>query len=617
MEHGNLLFDAFIYLCAAVVSVPIAKRLGLGSVLGYLVAGVLIGPFVLGFVGDQTDVMHFAEFGVVMMLFLVGLELKPSLLWKMRGPIVGTGGLQVLLSTAAITLFGMYLGLIWQQALAIGMVLALSSTAIVLQSLQEKGLMKTSAGQSAFAVLLFQDIAVIPMLAILPLLAVSSPELLVNSNSTHLGETGWVQGLVVVGVIAAIIFGGKYLMNPIFGFIAKSKLREIFTASALLLVIGVALAMQAIGLSPALGTFIAGVVLADSDFRHELESNIEPFKGLLLGLFFISVGAGIDFALLFSQPLTIIGLTLALIVGKFLVLFVLAKSNKLAKPDAWLFSVALAQGGEFAFVLFAFASTSGVLPTGLIGLLTLVVATSMLLTPLMLIANEKYISPRFATHKKTHRHADVIDEDNPIIVIGFGRFGQSVGRLLLANNISATVLDHDASQIDMVRKFGFKVYYGEGESAELLHSAGADTAKAIVVAVDDQQSSLNIVHMVQKHFPNLKILARAINRQHAVELHRLGVNDIERETMASGAELGAKALAALGWQSNIAYRKSRLFKKHDDKNVMELAAYNGDEYEYISKANEAKRLLEETLKQDTHWPHEADEHAWEKPGKLK
>jgi monovalent cation:proton antiporter-2 (CPA2) family protein len=617
MEHGNLLFDAFIYLCAAVVSVPIAKRLGLGSVLGYLVAGVLIGPFVLGFVGDQTDVMHFAEFGVVMMLFLVGLELKPSLLWKMRGPIVGTGGLQVLLSTAAITLFGMYLGLIWQQALAIGMVLALSSTAIVLQSLQEKGLMKTSAGQSAFAVLLFQDIAVIPMLAILPLLAVSSPELLVNSNSTHLGETGWVQGLVVVGVIAAIIFGGKYLMNPIFGFIAKSKLREIFTASALLLVIGVALAMQAIGLSPALGTFIAGVVLADSDFRHELESNIEPFKGLLLGLFFISVGAGIDFALLFAEPLVVIGLTAALIIGKFLVLFVLAKSNKLAKPDAWLFSVALAQGGEFAFVLFAFASTSGVLPTGLIGLLTLVVATSMLLTPLMLIVNEKYISPRFATHKKEHRDADVIDEENPIIVIGFGRFGQSVGRLLLANNISATVLDHDASQIEMVKKFGFKVYYGEGESAELLHSAGAETAKAIVVAVDDVDSSLNIVHMVQKHFPHLKILVRAINRLHAVELHRLGVNDIERETMASGAELGAKALVALGWQSNIAYRKSRLFKKHDDKNVMELAAYNGDENEYISKANEAKRLLEETLKQDTHWPHEADEHAWEKPGKLK
>lgn len=614
MEHGNLLFDAFIYLCAAVISVPIAKRLGLGSVLGYLVAGVLIGPFVLGFVGDQTDVMHFAEFGVVMMLFLVGLELKPSLLWKMRGPIVGTGGLQVLLSTALIAVFAMYLGLVWQQALAVGMVLALSSTAIVLQSLQEKGLMKTSAGQSSFAVLLFQDIAVIPMLAILPLLAVTTPELLVNTEAP---QTGWVKGLIVAAVIAAIIFGGKYLMNPIFGFIAKSKLREIFTASALLLVIGVALAMQAIGLSPALGTFIAGVVLAESDFRHELESNIEPFKGLLLGLFFISVGAGIDFGLLFADPLVVIGLTAALIIGKFLVLFLLAKSNKLAKPDAWLFSVALAQAGEFAFVLFAFANTSGVLPTGLIGLLTLVVATSMLLTPLMLIGNEKYISPRFATHKKEQRPADVIDEDNPIIVIGFGRFGQSVGRLLLANNVKATVLDHDASQIEMVRKFGFKVYFGEGESAELLHSAGADTAQAIVVAVDDVDSSLNIVHMVQKHFPHIKILARAINRLHAVELHRLGVNDIERETMASGAELGAKALVALGWQSNIAYRTSRLFKKHDDQSVLELAAFNGDEHEYVSKANEARRLLEETLKQDGTWQHEADEHAWEKPGKLK
>lgn len=617
MEHGNLLFDAFIYLCAAVISVPIAKRLGLGSVLGYLVAGVLIGPFVLGFVGDQTDVMHFAEFGVVMMLFLVGLELKPSLLWKMRGPIVGTGGLQVLLSTVAITLFCLYLGLIWQQALAIGMVLSLSSTAIVLQSLQEKGLMKTSAGQNAFSVLLFQDIAVIPMLAILPLLAVGSGDMLTSSHSVASSSSGWLNALVILAVIAAIVIGGKYLMSPIFTFIAKSKLREIFTASALLLVIGVALAMQAIGLSPALGTFVAGVVLAESDFRHELESNIEPFKGLLLGLFFISVGAGIDFALLLSKPMIIIGLTVALILSKFVVLFLLAKANKLAKPDAWLFSVALAQSGEFAFVLFGFANSSGVLPTGLIGLLILVVATSMLLTPLMLIVNEKLISPRLTKDQVEPRSADVIDEDNPAIIIGFGRFGQSVGRLLLANNIHPTVLDHDASQIDMVRKFGFKVYYGEGESEELLHSAGALNAKVIVVAVDNIQSSLNIVHMVKKHFPHLQILARAIDRGHAVELHRLGVDHVERETMASGAELGAKTLVSLGWQSNIAYRMSRLFKKHDDQSVLELAGFNGDEHEYISQSNESRRLLAETLKQDETWQHEADEHAWEQPGKLK
>lgn len=613
MEHGNILFDAFIYLFAAVMSVPLAKRLGLGSVLGYLVAGVLIGPFVLSWVGDQTDVMHFAEFGVVMMLFLVGLELKPSLLWKMRGPIIGTGGSQVLITTILLTAVGLAFELPWQQALAIGMVLALSSTAIVLQSLQEKGQMKTSAGQGAFSVLLFQDIAVIPILALLPLLATA--DIAVSEHGAQL--TGWTKALVTALVVAAIVFGGKYLTNPVFGFIAKSKLREIFTASALLLVIGIALAMQAIGLSPALGTFIAGVVLAESDFRHELESNIEPFKGLLLGLFFISVGASIDFALFADAPWAILGLTLLLIVIKFVVLFVLSKINKLAKADSWLFSMSLAQGGEFAFVLFAFAVTNQVLPNSLVAPLILVVALSMLMTPLMLLINEHLIQPRLVDANKETKQADTIShQENDVIVIGFGRFGQAVGRLLLANNVSTTVLDHDASQIELVRKYGFKVYFGEGENSELLHSAGADDAKVLVVAVDDSEVSLTIVHMVQKHFPHLTLVVRAVNRSHAIELHKLGVDIIERETLAAGAELGAKALTALGWRSNLAYRAARVFKKHDDDMVADIASIEDDKIDYLSKANQAREILARTLANDLTWQHDVDNHVWEKPGKL-
>ena len=616
MEHGNLLLDSFIYLLAAVVSVPIAKRIGLGSVLGYLVAGVLIGPFILGLVGDQTSVMHFAEFGVVMMLFLVGLELKPSLLWSMKGPILGTGGLQVLITTILLTSGAMLAGLSWQFSLAIGMTLALSSTAIVLQSLQEKNLMKTSAGQNAFAVLLFQDIAVIPMLALMPLLATIAMAGGESSHGSHSELTGWLKTIATLGAVASIVIVGKYLMNPIFSFIAKSKLREIFTATALLLVIGVALAMQAIGLSPALGTFIAGVVLAESDFRHELESNIEPFKGLLLGLFFISVGASIDFELFFSQPWLILGLTLALVTTKFIVLFVLALSNKLAKPDRWLFSFALAQGGEFAFVLFAFAGSNGVLPTELINTLILVVACSMLMTPLMLLFNEFVIQPRLVGQQTEQQNADEIHEQNATIIIGFGRFGQAVGRVLMSNNVPVTVLDHDASQIELVRKFGFKVYYGEGSSSELLHSAGAHEAKAIVVAVDNIEESLTIVHMLKQHFPQAKLLARALDRRHATELHKLDVDALERETLAAGAELGAKTLELLGWRANLAYRAARIFKTHDDNSVFELARFEGDEHEYIDKHLESRKLLEQTLGQDKNWKHEADDHAWEKPGKL-
>ncbi|QTH65029.1 cation:proton antiporter [Psychrosphaera ytuae] len=612
MEH-NLLSDAVMYLLAAVVSVPIAKRLGLGSVLGYLVAGVIIGPYVLSFVSDTKDVMHFAEFGVVLMLFLIGLELKPSLLYRMRVPIIGSGGLQVFLSTLVITAVGLGFGLQWQQAVAIGMILALSSTAIALQSLQEKNQMKSTAGQSSFAVLLFQDIAVIPILAILPLLATSD----VASMAAHSGELhGWKKGMVAALLIGAIIFGGRYLMNPIFSFIAQSQIREIFTATALLLVIAVALAMQSIGLSPALGTFLAGVVLAESDYRHELESNIEPFKGLLLGLFFISVGASIDFSIFAENPSLIVFLTLGLMILKFFILQFVGRLSTMDKADRYTFSFVLSQAGEFAFVLFAFALTVNLLPQSIVSQLTLVVALSMLLTPLFLILNDRLIQPRFGQRKEAPE-SDPISEDNKVIIIGFGRFGQAVGRLLAANKISATILDHDSSQIDMVRKFGYKVYFGEGERHELLHAAGAEHADVIVVAVDEPERSLRIISSIQKHFPHVKILARAINRPHATELLKAGVVDVERETLAGGLELGAKVMQQLGWRHNSAWRASRLFKRHDDEMVEQLATMENDEKVFINHSLKTREFIKQTLEEDQYWEHEVDEHAWERPGRLK
>ncbi len=616
MEH-NLLADAVTYLFAAVVSVPIAKRLGLGSVLGYLVAGVLIGPFVLSLVSDPKDVMHFAEFGVVMMLFLIGLELKPSLLWRLRVPILGSGGLQVFLSSLFIGAIGLFFGLPWQQALAIGMILSLSSTAIALQSLQEKGQMKSTAGQSSFAVLLFQDIAVIPMLAILPLLVASdSLGLPVDAEGLH----GWKKGLVAGGIIAAIVLGGRFLMNPIFSFIAKSQLREVFTATALLLVISVALAMQSIGLSPALGTFLAGVVLAESDYRHELESNIEPFKGLLLGLFFITVGASIDFNILSANPYLIVFMTLGLIIIKYLILQFIGRFTPMAKADRFTFAFVLSQAGEFAFVLFAFALGINLLPQELISKLTLVVALSMLLTPLMLIMNDKYVQPRFR-NQTAQPEADAISEENKVIIIGFGRFGQAVGRLLAANKITTTILDHDASQIDMVRRYGYKVYFGEGERHELLHAAGADEAEVIVVAVDEPERSLRIIKTIQTHFPHVKILARAINRPHATELLKAGVTAIERETLAGGLELGAKVMQQLGWRYNNAWRASRLFKKHDEDMVQQMVdqmtSSKADEKLFINQSLAARDLIRKTLEEDQHWEHEVDEHAWERPGTFK
>ncbi|MGF1513493.1 MAG: glutathione-regulated potassium-efflux system protein KefC [Elainellaceae cyanobacterium] len=616
MHNDGFFFQAFIYLLAAVLSVPVAKRLGLGSVLGYLIAGVIIGPYVLGLVGggQQEDVMHFAEFGVVLMLFIIGLELQPSLLWRMRGPILGLGGLQVALTTGAIAGLSLLFGLPWPMALAVGMIFALSSTAIVLQTLEEKGLLKTEAGQSAFSVLLFQDIAVIPMLALLPLL--ESPEVqakavLVAAQEQGLSLSGWQQTLVVMGVVGGIIVAGRFLMRPVFRFIADTRLREIFTATALLLVIGITLLMQMVGLSPALGTFVAGVVLAENEYRHELETNIEPFKGLLLGLFFISVGASINFNILFQQPLMIFGLVIGLMVVKGVILFGLGRGFRLTPSTNALFALALAQGGEFGFVLFSFAEQSRVLPTDITAPLVVVVALSMALTPLLLIVNERLIQPRFEAPRVEREADDIDDGETPVIIAGFGRFGQIVGRLLIANGFETTVLDHDASHIEMLRRFGHKVFYGDSSRLDLLHAAGAEHAQLFVIAIDDPDRILKTVDMVQKHFPHLKILARAIDRRHAYALIRRGVSVVERETFASSLELGKEALKLLGFRAYRAHRAAQTFRQHDDEAMQEMAYMQGDERTIAARSQQLSRDLEQILQSDgDDLPQDADQ-AWD------
>jgi len=612
MHSDGFFFQAFVYLSAAVVSVPIAKRLGLGSVLGYLIAGAVIGPYALALVGKDQDVMHFAEFGVVMMLFLVGLELQPALLWRLRGPIVGLGGLQVVGTAAVVGALGLILGLSWQVALAAGLILSLSSTAIVLQTLNEKGLMKTPGGQNSFSVLLFQDIAVIPMLAVLPLLATSAVEAAANHDAHGISALpGWQQGLIVMGMIGGIILGGRLLVRPVFRFIAATRIREVFTAAALLLVIGIALAMQLVGLSPALGTFLAGVVLADSEYRHELETDIEPFKGLLLGLFFISVGASIDFALLASNPGLICALVAALAVIKLAVLFVLGKIFKMPASQNFLFSFALAQGGEFCFVLFSFATTNNILTTDVANPLVVVVALSMVVTPLLMIINEKLVQPRFATTEKA-RQADVIDEENPVIIAGFGRFGHIVGRMLKANGVPTTVLDLDPEQIDVLRRFGLKVFYGDASRVDLLHAAGAKKARLLVLAIDEPEKANQMLQQVRHHYPHLKILARAHSLQHAHELLRLGADQVFRETFDAALDLSMEALKSLGFRAYQAQRAARLFKKHETQAIVEMHGKHGDDREaYFAEAAERVSELERVMQTDLRDFGENLDHAWE------
>ena len=579
----DFLLLAFIFLCAGVIAVPIATRLGLGSVLGYLIAGIVISPVLALLNVDVLSIQHFAEFGVVMMLFLVGLELEPKVLWSMRNRLMGLGGGQVLLTMFAVTAIAMAFGQPFSFAIAIGMVFALSSTAIVLQTLNEKGLMKSDGGQSSFSVLLTQDIAVIPMLALLPLLAM--PDLMdIGADVAHGADTGhvveageaghaeeshgddhgddhggdghgsgmslvaglngWQTTLVTIAAVAFVVFAGNSLTRPIFRFIAGAGLRELFTAAALMMVVGIALLMALVGVSAALGTFIAGVVLANSEYRHELESDIDPFRGLLLGVFFMSVGAGIDFALLYANLGTILGLTTGLMALKAIVLLGLAFVFKIQGADKWLFALGLAQAGEFGFVLLSSMTAGNILPDAIADQLLLVVALSMLLTPALFILYDRVIAPRFSEAQE--RDADEIEEQGQVIIAGHGRVGGIIARMTRGAGFKTTVVDYSASQLDMLRQFGIRAYFGDASRPDLLEAAGIKEAKLFVIAIDDRDRVTEMVHYVHTNYPHVHIIARARDRHHVYELWAAGCRDIIRETFDSSIRMGRSAYEALG-----------------------------------------------------------------------
>jgi CPA2 family monovalent cation:H+ antiporter-2/glutathione-regulated potassium-efflux system protein KefB len=606
---SGFLGQAFVYLSAAVIAVPLARRFGLGSVLGYLIAGIAIGPFGLELVGENgQDVLHFAEFGVVMMLFVIGLELEPALLWRLRGPILGMGGLQVLLSGAGLAGIGVWVGLPWREAVAVGMILSLSSTAIVLQTLGEKGQLETSGGRSAFSVLLFQDIAVIPMLALLPLLgsghagdASHGAEAgYAESASLLVGLPGWVQTLVVLGAVGGIVVGGRYLIRPVLRAIGRTRSREIFTAAALMLVIGIALLMQSVGLSPALGTFLAGVVLATSEYRHELESDIDPFKGLLLGLFFLAVGASIDFGLIAESPGLIVGLALGVMALKFIVLLALAKGFGLATDPALLFAFALPQAGEFAFVLFSFATQEGVLGYEIVDPLVAAVALSMALTPLLLLANDRLVRPRFGTREGGGRPMDRIEHRAPVLIAGFGSFGATVGRLLRAKNVPTVVLEYDSDRVDLLRELGLEVYYGDATRHDLLEVAGARDARLLVIALPDPGSTLALVRTAKKHFPGLKIYARAFDWPDAHDLMDEGVEYVYRQSLDSALRAGREILSELGFRRYQAQRAAQTFLRHEEQSlkVLQPIANSGNRTGFLSAARARIEDLDRVLRMD-------------------
>lgn len=609
----NFLFQATIYLGAAVIAVPLAARFGLGSVLGYLMAGIAIGPL-LGLVGHETqEVQHFAEFGVVMMLFLIGLELEPRTLWNMRSKLLGLGGMQVALTTFALTGLAMLMNEPFADAVAIGMILALSSTAIVLQTLSEKGLTQTAGGRNVFSVLLTQDIAVIPFLAIIPLLAVApamqiapdgSIQKVDNSHGHSAislvdGLPGWGVTLVTLGAMAAIIIVGIFLTRPIFRYIHHARLREMYTALALLMVVSIAVLMQMVGLSPALGTFLAGVVLANSEFRHELESDLEPFKGLLLGLFFITVGAGFDFDAFFGDPFRIVALTLLLIAVKVGILYGLARIWRLKPRDRWLFSLSLGQAGEFGFVLISFALGTHVLSPALGQKLLLIIALSMLITPLLFILYE-YRTSRMSDDSHDHA-ADEIDDQGAVIIAGIGRFGQIVNRLVQSAGFKTVVLDSDLETVQAMRKFGFSGYFGDPTRPDLLKAAGLQTASVLVVAVDKKETANKLVAYARKQRPDIHIVARARDRNHVYELYAAGADDIVRELFDSSLRAGRYALENLGLSEYEASEAETQFYQHDRNGLRDLAELwkpgvaATDNPEYMARAKQLNAELEATL----------------------
>lgn len=583
------MIEALIYLAAAVICVPIAKRFGLGAVLGYLIAGALIGPWGLRFIEDVESTMHFSEFGVVLMLFVIGLELEPKRLMAMRKGVFGGGSLQLALCGMALSGGAALLGMDWKAALVVGAALALSSTAIAVATMTERNVLRTPTGQAGFAILLFQDIAAIPLLAIVPLLA---------SQTVANADPGWFNALKAFGAIVAVIVIGLYLTRPLLRIIAATDLREVFTAFALLLVIGISQVMLLAGLSMGLGAFLAGVLLASSEYRHALETDIEPFKGLLLGLFFISVGMAIDFGLLLSRPGMVAVLVLGFLLLKIVTLWMVARTIGINSRQRWQFAILLSQGGEFGFVVFGAARIAGVLSKEWEALLTMTVALSMASTPLLLILHDWWMT-RLECARGVADEADVIDEkDAPVIIAGFGRFGQIVGRLLLANGARAVVLDHDPDQIELLRKFGTKVFYGDATRLDLLHAAGAKHAKLLVNAIDDMGDSLKLTDIVREHFPNLHIVARARNVTHYIELRQRGVEVVERETFESALMAGRHALEALGFDRFRARDMANIFRRHNISVTESMIPHFDDDDRLVSAAKAGRDELEQQFAKD-------------------
>ncbi|MGD8107489.1 glutathione-regulated potassium-efflux system protein KefB [Pantoea sp. FN0302] len=586
MEGHTLLSAGVVYLFAAVVAVPIAARLGIGAVLGYLLAGIAIGPWGLGFISDVDEILHFSEIGVVFLMFLIGLELNPSKLWALRRSIFGVGAAQVIFSTAVLAGLLLLTDFSWQAAVVGGIGLAMSSTAMALQLMRDKGMNRSEAGQLGFSVLLFQDLAVIPALALVPLLA-----------GTDSGHTDWMKVGIKVLAFAGMLIGGRLLLRPIFRYIAASGVREVFTAAALLLVLSSALFMDALGLSMALGTFISGILLAESEYRHELEIAIEPFKGLLLGLFFISVGMALNLGVLYTHIFTVLLGVLVLVAVKTLVLYLLARIYGLGSSERLQFASVLSQGGEFAFVLFSAASAVRLFHDDQLPLLLVTVTLSMMTTPLLMRGVDRILVRRFNDGDEQTEKPWVDDDQPQVIVVGFGRFGQVIGRLLMANKKRITVLERDTSAVSLMRNYGYKVYYGDATELELLRAAGAASAQSIVITCNTPEDTMNIVHLCQQHFPHLHILARARGRVEAHELLQAGVTQFSRETFSSALELGRKTLMSLGMHPHQAHRAQEHFRRLDMRMLRELMPVHTDNAQ-ISRAREARRELEDIFQRE-------------------
>ena len=592
MEHApTWLTYGFLYLTAAVLAVPIAKALGLGAIIGYLAAGIAIGPWGLSLVSNVQDILHFAEFGVVLMLFLVGLELQPSRLWAMRRPIFGMGSAQVLGCAAVLFALGALAGLPWRVSLVGSLGLALSSTAIALQVLAERNLMRTQSGQAGFSILLFQDVAAIPILALLPVLGAAA-----GSSADHSPGGMALEALKIVGVIAAIILGGRLLLRPVLRWIAKSHTPEIFTAAALLLVVGIAYLMVIVGLSMALGAFLAGVLLADSEYRRELEADIEPFKGLLLGLFFIAVGMSIDFGVILRSPGLMALILVGFLAAKAVAIYTLAKLVNIPYQERPVFTLLLAQGGEFAFVVFQAAAGAKVFPAETASLLIGAVALSMLISPLLLVLLDRVLLRRYA-RLKTAPQAEEISEpqEAPVIVAGFGRYGQIVSRVLLAQGIPTTVLDHSVEMLEVARIFGYRVFYGDARRLDLLRIAGAERARILVVAVDDAEQSLQIAKLAREHFPHLQIVARARDITHWNKLRDLGVTLVQRELFESSLNTAHTVLELMGLPTAEATTVLQRFRVHNIALADRMYPHYKDQAKYIAVAREGRSQLAEQM----------------------